>query len=229
MSALHPFYEAHRPQMEEAMRQRLDLADPLLREHLRLGDTAELRREIMDAFQIVLQQMPYVGGAESRMTDFFMRLLGFMAIGRVLRRKGLPTKVIGDIEVESYKAQLLMTPEAERLKAGRQFMSSENKALIREQAALSSEQKYPGDFVYDFVEPGPKDRFDFGINYRACGFCKFAEQHGNKDILPNICGLDFVAYATRGIKLERTQTLAGGATHCNFRFSAMPPKDAAKS
>ena len=30
-------------------------------------------------------------------------------------------------------------------------------------------------------------------------------------ILPHICGLDFEAYATRGVHLERTQTLAGGA------------------
>jgi L-2-amino-thiazoline-4-carboxylic acid hydrolase-like protein len=222
MSGLHPFYEAHRPAMEEAMRQRLDLADPLLREHLRLSDSAELRQQIMDEFQIVLEQMPYVGGAESRMSDFFMRLLGFMAIGRVLSRHGLPAKVISDIEVETYKAQLMLAPETDRLKAGRQFMSAENKAMIREQAALSHEQKYPGDFVYDFVEPGPGDRFEFGINYRACGFCKFAAEHGDKDILPNICGLDFVAYETRGIKLERTQTLAGGATHCNFRFTSMP-------
>jgi hypothetical protein len=225
MPGLHPFYEAYRPQMEEAMRQRLDLADPLLREHLRISDTTELRREIMDEFDIVLRQMPYVGGAKSRMTDFFMRLLGFMAIGRVLHRHGLPAKVIGDIEVETYEAELLLTPEAERLNAGRQFMSAVNKAMIREQAALSHEQKYPGDFVYDFVEPGPNDRFEFGINYRACGFCKFAAEHGDKDILPNICGLDFAAYETRGIKLERTQTLAGGATHCNFRFTSMPAKD----
>jgi hypothetical protein len=228
MTELHPFYEAHCPQMEEAMRQRIDFADPLLREHLRLSDTADLRQEIMDEFATVLRQMPYVGGAESRMTDFFMRLLGFMAIGRVLRRHGLPAKVIGDIEVETYKAQLLMAPEAERMNAGRQFMSAENKAKIREQAALSHKQKYPGDFVYDFVEPGPNDRFEFGINYRACGFCKFAAQHGDKEILPNICGLDFAAYETRGIKLERTQTLAGGATHCNFRFTSMPSNDVPK-
>lgn len=221
MPGLHPFYEAHRPDMEEAMRQRLDHADPLLREHLRLSDTADLHKEIMDEFEIVLRQMPYVGGAESRMSDFFMRLLGFMAIGRVLHRHGLPAKIIGDIEVETFKAQLLTMPEAERLEAGRQFMSAENRAMIREQGARSHEQKYPGDFVYDFVEPGPNDRFEFGINYRACGFCKFAAQHGDKGILPNICGLDFAAYETRGIKLERTQTLAGGATHCNFRFTSM--------
>lgn len=224
MTELHPFYEARRPQMEAAMRQRLDLADALVREHLNVSDTTNFRQETMDEFEIVLGQMPYVGGEQSRMTDFFMRLLGFMALGRVLRRHGLPAKVIGDIEVETYKAQLLLTPEAERLKAGRQFMSPENKALVREQAASSREQKYSGDFVYDFVEPGPNDRFEFGINYRACGFCKFAAAYGDKDILPNICGLDFAAYETRGIRLERTQTLAGGATHCNFRFTSMPPE-----
>jgi hypothetical protein len=227
MAELHPFYEAHRVEMEASMRQRLDLAEPLLREHLGVSDTADVRREIKDEFEIVLHQMPYVGGAESRMSDFFMRLLGFMAIGRVLHRHGLPAKVIGDIEVETYKAQLLLTPEAERLKAGGHFMSAENRAMVREQAAFSRQQKYPGDFVYDFIEPGPGDRFEFGVNYRACGFCKFAAEHGDKDILPNICGLDFVAYETRGIKLERTQTLAGGATHCNFRFTSVPAKDVA--
>lgn len=175
----------------------------------------------MDEFAIVLTQMPYVGGAESRMSDFFMRLLGFMAISRVLRRHGVPLSVIGDIERDTYKAQLLTVPEAERLAAGRQFMSPENQAFLREQAEKSHQEQFPEDFVYDFVEPGPGDRFEFGINYKACGFCKFAARHGDKDLLPNICGLDFDAYATRGIHLERTQTLAGGASHCDFRFSRL--------
>jgi hypothetical protein len=180
---------------------------------------------VMDEFEIVLTQMPYVGGAASRMSDFFMRLMGFMAISRVLRRHGVPLPVIGEIERETYQAQLLTAPEAERLASGRQFMSPENQALLREQAATSmtdSHQKeFPEDFAYDFVEPGPEDNFEFGINYKACGFCKLAARHGDKDILPNICGLDFVAYAARGIRLERTQTLAGGASHCNFRFSQL--------
>jgi len=165
--------------------------------------------------------MPYVGGAASRMSDFFMRLMGFMAIGRVLRRHGVPVPVIGEIERESYKAQLLTVPESERLASGRQFMSAENQPWLREQAAKSLAQEYTEDFVYDFVEPGPGDKFEFGINYKACGFCKFAARHGDHEILPNICGLDFEAYAARGIRLERTQTLAGGASHCNFRFSKL--------
>ncbi|WP_024583453.1 L-2-amino-thiazoline-4-carboxylic acid hydrolase [Bradyrhizobium sp. OHSU_III] len=220
---IHPFYEKHRGAMEAAMRHRLDLAETMLRERTHLSDLDAIRQQVMDEFEIVLTQMPYVGGAASRMSDFFMRLIGFMAISRVLRRHGVSLPVIGEIERETYKAQLLTEPAAERLAAGRQFMSSENQALLREQAARSLQNEYPEDFVYDFVEPGPGDSFEFGIDYKACGFCKFAARHGDKEILPNICGLDFDAYATRGIHLERTQTLAGGASHCNFRFSRLPP------
>ncbi|MDF0495595.1 L-2-amino-thiazoline-4-carboxylic acid hydrolase [Bradyrhizobium yuanmingense] len=225
MAEIHPFYQTHRHAMEAAMRERLDLAEARLRERTDLSDIQAIRQEVMDEFEIVLTQMPYVGGAASRMSDFFMRLTGFMAISRVLRRHGVPVPVIGEIEREIYKAQLLTIPEAERLAAGRQFMSRENQALMREQAARSDtkdhQAEFPEDFVYDFVEPGPQDTFEFGIDYKACGFCKLAARRGDTEILPNICGLDFVAYAARGIRLERTQTLAGGASHCNFRFSRL--------
>jgi hypothetical protein len=223
---IHPFYESHRAAMEAAMRHRLELAEAMLCERAHLSNIDGIRREVMDEFEIVLTQMPYVGGAANRMSDFFMRLIGFVAISRVLRRHGVSLSVIGEIERETYKAQLLTAPGAERLAAGRQFMSSENQTLLREQATRSAtkshHKEFPGDFAYDFVEPGPGDTFEFGINYRACGFCKFAARHGDEEILPNICGLDFDAYATGGIRLERTQTLAGGANHCNFRFSRLP-------
>jgi hypothetical protein len=222
---IHPFYESHRGAMEAAMHHRLDLAETMLCERAHLSNIDGIRQEVMDEFEIVLTQMPYVGGAASRMSDFFMRLMGFMAISRVLRRHGVSLSVIGEIERET-KAQLLTAPEAKRLASGRQFMSSDNQTLLREQATKSAtkshQKEFPEDFVYDFVEPGPGDTFEFGINYKACGFCKFAAQHRDKEILPNICGLDFDAYATRGIHLERTQTLAGGANHCNFGFSRLP-------
>ena len=206
------------------MRQRLDLAEPMLRALPQLSDMSRVKQEMMAELEIVLTQLPYVGGDASRMTDFFMRLIGFMAIGRVLRRYGVALPVIGDIERETYKAQLLTVTEDERLASGRQFLSAENQTLLRQQAAKSQAEEYPEDFVYELVEPGPGDRFDFGINYKACGFCKFAARHGDQELLPSICGLDFEAYATRGIRLERTQTLAGGATHCNFRFSKLKPE-----
>jgi hypothetical protein len=229
VDTIHPFYESHRDAMTDAMRHRVELAEPLLRERARLPDIDAIRREVMAEFDIVLAQMPHVGGAANRMSDFFMRLLGFLALGRVLHRHGVAPAVIGEIERETYKAQLLTVPEAERLAAGRQFMSPENRELVRGQAAASTtaahRAAFPDDFAYDYVEPGPGDAFEFGIDYKACGFCKFAARHGDKEILPNLCGLDFDAYAARGIRLVRTQTLASGASHCDFRFSRLRPDE----
>ena len=137
------------------MRQRLDLAEAALREQAQLSNMDLIRQEVMDEFEIVLTQMPYVGGAASRMSDFFMRLMGFMAIGRVLRRHDVSLPVIGDIERESYKAQLLNVPEAERLASGRQFMSSENQALLREQA-VKSHGRILGRFRLQFRRTRPR-------------------------------------------------------------------------
>ena len=226
---VHPFYEGYRDAMEAVMGHRLDLAEPLLRDRAHVSGIAQVRRQVMDEFEVVLTQMPYVGGAASRMTDFFMRLIGFIAISRVLRRHGVSPSLIVDIERETYRAQLLIEPAADRLAEGRQFMSPENRRRLREQAAHSAseahQREFPDDFVYEFVEPGPGDRFEFGINYTSCGFCKFAARHGDQAILPNICWLDVDAYAVRGIHLERTQTLAGGARHCDFRFSSLQADD----
>jgi len=92
MAAIHPVYEGA---MEAAMRQRLDLAEAMLREHASLTDMEQIRQEVMDECEIVLTRMPYVGGAASRMSDFFMRSV---AIGPFLRRHGVTLPVIGDIE-----------------------------------------------------------------------------------------------------------------------------------
>ncbi len=70
---VHPFYESHRAAMEATTRQRLDLAEAMLRERAHLSDVDAIRQEVMDEFNTVLTHMPYVGGAASRMSDFFMR------------------------------------------------------------------------------------------------------------------------------------------------------------
>lgn len=218
----HPFYLKHRDQMAVSMQQRLDLVDDLLRSHAAASDLSELKREVMGELDVVIGQMPFVGGDESRMSDFFMRFAGFFALGRVLRRHAVPAAAIAMIGRESLRRQLLATPEGERLEAGRTFMSAANQAHIRTQADLSREGRYAEDFVYDYVAPGPGDDFEFGIDYKACGFCKMAARHGDNEHLPALCGLDFVAYELRGIELQRTKTLAGGASHCNFRFKRRP-------
>ena len=175
MTELHPFYEAHRPQMEEAMRQRLDFADPLLREHLRpeRHHRSRARRSWTNSTPC-FNRCRMSAVRESRMT----RLLHAAPRLHGDRTRAAPTWAAreGDRRHRGGNLQGAIADGARggAPESGASVHVGENKALVREQAALSHEQKYPGDFVYDFVEPGPNDRFEFGINYRACGFCKFA-------------------------------------------------------
>ena len=205
------------------MRQRLDLAEAMLCERAHLSNVDEIRQEVMAEFEIVLTQIPYVGGAASRMSDFFMRLIGFMAIGRVLRRHGVATTPDRRYRARNLQGAIAYRARSRTSRLGPSIhVASESNFAARASDKKPQREEYPEDFVYDFVEPGPADNFDFGIDYKACGFCKFAARHRDREIFPNICGLDFDAYATRGIRLERTQTVAGGASYCNFRFSRLP-------
>ena len=166
------------------MRHRLDLAEAMLCERAHLSNIDGVRREVMDEFEIVLTQMPYVGGAANRMSDFFMLLMGFMAISRVLRRHAVSPSVIGEIERETYNAQLLAAPEAEGLASGRQFMSSENQTLLREQAAKSAtnshQKEFPQDFVYDFVEPARATTLNSASTTKLAAFVNLRPATGIK-------------------------------------------------
>jgi hypothetical protein len=53
----------------------------------------------------------------------------------------------------------------------------------------------------------------------------FCDKHGDEDLLPHVCAVDFDAYALRGVALERKQTLAGGASHCDFLFRAADERE----
>src|SRR5690242_7135562 len=54
MAEVHPYYEAHRGEMEAAMLQRLDLAEEMLRGLPQVSDVDRVRREVMAEFAVVL-------------------------------------------------------------------------------------------------------------------------------------------------------------------------------
>nr|MDQ2877894.1 L-2-amino-thiazoline-4-carboxylic acid hydrolase [Pseudomonadota bacterium] len=94
-------------------------------------------------------------------------------------------------------------------------------------ALASQSGAHDGDFVYDYVGPGTTENgetYDFGLNYRQCGFCKLLGANGDDQLLPAICAMDEKVYALRGIELFRTTTIAAGDSHCNFRFRAATEK-----
>lgn len=74
-----------------------------------------------------------------------------------------------------------------------------------------------GDFEVEYLI-GERDEFDFGVNYLQCGNYLFVKRHGGEEFAPYVCMSDIVLSEALGWGLIRTQTLADGYPHCDFRF-----------
>lgn len=222
---LHPYYREHKARILGEFRESLRLARPHFEALLPGHPLESLESALREAFEQVFPTLPYVGGADGRMTPFFEQGAGVLALGRVLRARSVPVPVIATLIRKTFVARLASLSEAERRALGERFLSAENQAFLRAQAQASQTRADPHDFVYRFVEAGTSaegEAFSFGIDYTECGFCKLCRRNGDEDLLPHLCALDGEYYALRGIELKRSTTIAGGDGRCNFRFRALP-------
>jgi len=74
-----------------------------------------------------------------------------------------------------------------------------------------------GDFEVEYLI-GKGDEFDFGVNYLQCGNYTFVKRQGGEEFAPYVCMSDIALSDARGWDLIRTETLADGCPHCNFRL-----------
>lgn len=105
--------------------------------------------------------MPYVGGEASRMSDLHAPD-GIYGDRSRITAPWSTDRCDREIELESFQRQMLTVPEHDRLQAGRRFMSPEKPRACARTPAESQKETYDGDFIYDYVEPGPNDHFEFG-------------------------------------------------------------------
>lgn len=222
---MHPYYAERESLIRAQFLNSLEWIRGDLEPSLSRHSVDGVRGLMLDEFAARLEQLPYVGGDGGRMTRFFEVAAGFFAVGRVLRRLDVPMPTTTHLMRRFFLGTFEQMTDEQRESFGRHWLSAQNIAFLREQAAQSQREEHAGDFVYRFVEAGTTpdgEAFSFGLDYTQCGFCKLAKVHHDEDILPVMCGLDEEIYAMRHIKLSRTQTIAGGASHCNFRFAPAP-------
>ena len=90
-----------------------------------------------------------------------------------------------------------------------------NEERIR--ADNSKLNKYPGDWVSDFIK-GDGKTFTFGVDYSGCGVYKFYKSQGAEHFMPLVCIADYARARAYGYGLTRTQTIGNGADICDFRY-----------
>jgi len=183
---------------------------PLLAQ--RYGDdfTEEIIQEARDVLEGLIPELPYIGGDDNPMTRHIIRCSTSLALYKAMKARGKSAeetgKVIYEAVVESVRHMAPTPPPTE------EFLAQK-----REQARRSQERRYPGDWVWEFVEGNGED-FEYGYDFYECGTQKLYHAQGADEFLPFFCYLDFVTYRTPGWSFSRTMTLAEGDETCNFRF-----------
>lgn len=74
-----------------------------------------------------------------------------------------------------------------------------------------------GDFEVRYLI-GDGKKFDWGVDYLACGNYNFAKAQGAEEFAPYVCMSDIALSDALGWGLIRTQTIADGCQSCDFRF-----------
>lgn len=163
--------------------------------------------------ELLIPDIPYIGGDENPMTRHMIRCTSTLALYKAMKTRGNAAEEIREIlyraVVESVRSLPVrpMTDDALAHHMDRQ----------RHEARQSQERRWPGDWVWEFVE-GDGVSFDYGYDFTECGTQKFFCAHGAEEVLPFYCYLDFVTYRTLGWGFSRAMTLAEGHPKCDFRF-----------
>ena len=169
---------------------------------------AEARRQ----HEALIPQIPYIGGDENPMTRHLIRSTTSLALYKATKARGKTAEETGRIIYEAVVERVRQLPPASP--GG---PSPEELAEKRRQACRSQERRYPGDWVWEFVE-GDGETFDYGYDFYECGTQKLYHAQGAGEFLPFYCYLDFATHRTPGWGFARTMTLGEGYDRCDFRF-----------
>lgn len=96
-------------------------------------------------------------------------------------------------------------------------------------SADSHKRKYENDWVVDILEGGANDDFELGYDYHTCGICSLCRDEGCFELAKYLCRMDYVLADMMHMRLVRTQTIAEGASSCDFRYSRMESASGKKS
>ncbi len=177
--------------------------------------TATLAAQARREYELLIPQLPYIGGRRNPLTPILIGAAMFLALYKSLRTEGAPVEEIGDVVYEAVEGFYRSLPRGlMRLSGSLQFRAGARRKT-REMAAESQRRQYDGDWVYRVAED---EAYEWGVDYVECGILKFFRQQGAEEFVPSMCRLDFLASEWFDWGLERTTTLAGGGERCDFRF-----------
>lgn len=171
----------------------------------------EVMPEIKAEYESIYDQLPYIGGDENFLTTDLVGAAESLAFYLVLKRHGKPLKEIGEMAYKAEEKAFEDHPEAVP-----PMNNPESIPYMKYAAEMSLKKRFPGDWVYDFLEGN--EEFDLGMDFTQCGIQKLYHKYNADEFTPYLCAMDIIMSECGNLGLRRTQTIAEGSDKCDFRY-----------
>jgi hypothetical protein len=177
----------------------------------------KLKAEIRQEYEKLIPEIPYIPGVRGWPLNFFLICTAQeLGVYKAMKKHGKPVEEIWEVCHEALRLITVKIPKWKRWLL-KHFMFSPMLMAIVERRANKQEKACLGDFEIEYLI-GKGDDFDFGVNYLQCGYLNFVKNHDGEEFAPYVCMSDIALSDALGWGLIRTQTLADGCHHCDFRF-----------
>jgi L-2-amino-thiazoline-4-carboxylic acid hydrolase-like protein len=183
------------------------------------SDVAEVVvAETLQRFEILLPNVPYIGGNENTLTENLYLSAAMLAMYQALQARGKSVEEVARLIYQGTSSLYSSLPFSLMLFwQGRQLFSQRRIDQRWRAAVISQERRFPDDWVFEIVEADGKG-FQFGVDYIECGIIKYLTKQNARELAPYLCWLDYPMCAAMRVRLIRTKTIAQGSEKCNFRF-----------
>ncbi|MBL1140520.1 MAG: hypothetical protein HND53_00640 [Proteobacteria bacterium] len=176
-----------------------------------------LQSEVRHEYEKLIPDIPFIKGIRARMLNTFLLITAQeLAVYKAMKKQGKSSTEAWELCHQALRLRVAKIPQWKRWLLKRFMFSSVVKNIFARRARQQENAVF-GDFEIKYLIGGEED-FDFGVNYIQCGNHNFMMKHGGEEFSPYVCMSDIALSDAMEWGLMRTQTLADGCDHCDFRF-----------
>jgi hypothetical protein len=209
-------YVSRKSKLIKSFDRTISRVKPILISRYGKSEANKLISESHRYYEELIPQLPYIGN-RNPMFFFLISPTRYLAIYKSMKKNSKSLEEIGRLINEICETETRAVPKLGRRVMEIVWFSGWLRKRAQKRGELSHQRKYPGDFVFNYVDGDGID-FDYGIDYLECASCKLYKAHGAEEVLPYVCATDNIVSQLAGWGLRRTTTLGEGGDKCDFRF-----------
>ncbi len=212
------YYLAEKETLLKEFDSLLTLAKDFLINHFGPEFAGQIQIEIRQEYEKLIPEIPYIQGFRGKPLNIFLLVTAQeLAVFKGMNKFGKSAKEVWKLCHEILLLRLAKIPKW-KIRLYKFLLFSPFSRMVLKKRAKKNEKAILGDFEIEYLIGRKEDDFDFGVNYLRCGNLNFAIKHGGEEFAPYICMSDIALSNIFQWGLTRTQTLADGCQHCDFRF-----------